>query len=221
MTPQHRTPRVILRTIPLQHVKFALPPPMKGSHESLLRQNVRADQDGLKRIEDDADLASMLRSRQLVSLPVSNGLTIDSRLAASRRYCREWTANFLGDMARAHYSRFGVPLQVNSAVRTVAYQRHLRGINGNAAPSEGDIASPHLTGATIDIGKKGWSTSQIGWMRAYLLPLQSTGRIDVEEEFQQACFHITVYKNYSSRPLPGAVPSGHGAVDAMLAARVR
>ena len=33
-------------------------------------------------------------------------------------------------------------------------------------------------------------------MRAWLLPLQQAGKIDVEEEFHQACFHITVYKSY-------------------------
>jgi len=33
-------------------------------------------------------------------------------------------------------------------------------------------------------------------MRSWLLPLQSAGKIDVEEEFQQSCFHITVYKSY-------------------------
>jgi hypothetical protein len=38
-------------------------------------------------------------------------------------------------------------------------------------------------------------------MRAYLLPLQTAGKIDVEEEFQQSCFHISVYKSYvTSRP---------------------
>jgi hypothetical protein len=36
----------------------------------------------------------------------------------------------------------------------------------------------------------------MGWMRSWLLPLQKAGKIDVEEEFQQACFHITVYKTY-------------------------
>ena len=74
---------------------------------------------------------------------------------------------------------------------------HLLRINGNAAPAEGDVASPHLTGATIDIAKKGLSPSEVGWMRAYLLPLEAAGKIDVEEEFQQACFHITVYKDYA------------------------
>ena len=34
-------------------------------------------------------------------------------------------------------------------------------------------------------------------MRAYLLPLEVAGKIDVEEEFEQACFHITVYKDYA------------------------
>ena len=203
---QHRNVKATIPTRRLQHVKFALPPPMKGSRESLVRQNVRADQDGLTRIEDDDDIADMLRARQLVALPTSSGLRVDPRLASNRRYCRSWTASFLSDLSRAHYARFGTSLQVNSAVRTVAFQRHLQGINGNAAPAEGDIASPHLTGATIDIGKKGLTIAQIGWMRAYLLPLQAKGRIDVEEEFQQACFHVTVYKSYSPHSVPAADP---------------
>jgi hypothetical protein len=212
-------------TIPskrLQRAKFALPPPMKGSRESLVRQNVRTDQDGLTRIEDDDDIADMLRSRQLVSLPISSGLRVDPRLASNRRYCRSWTANFLSDLSRAHYARFRSPLQVNSAVRTVEFQRRLQGINGNAAPAEGDTASPHLTGATIDIGKKGLTISQIGWMRAYLLPLQAKGRIDVEEEFQQACFHVTVYKSYShTLPASDPLPSTARSSEAVVAARIR
>jgi hypothetical protein len=35
-------------------------------------------------------------------------------------------------------------------------------------------------------------------MRAWLLPLEQAGEIDVEEEFRQSCFHITVYKSYPS-----------------------
>jgi hypothetical protein len=37
----------------------------------------------------------------------------------------------------------------------------------------------------------------MAWMRERLLALQSAGKIDVEEEFRQACFHITVYKSYA------------------------
>jgi hypothetical protein len=102
-------------------------------------------------------------------------------------------------------------------VRTVVYQKQLMKINGNATAAEGDIASPHLTGATIDIAKQGLSRQEIGWMRAWLLPLEQAGKIDVEEEFQQSCFHITVYKSYvppkPARKTPAqakAAPAGTG-----------
>jgi hypothetical protein len=49
-------------------------------------------------------------------------------------------------------------------------------------------------------------------MRAYLLPLQTAGKIDVEEEFKQSCFHISVYKTYlSPRGDPG-IPSKSSAL---------
>jgi hypothetical protein len=179
-------------------------PPLRGSHESLVRQNQRADQEGLARIQDDADILALLRHGLLVSLPVSSGLHADPRLPANRRYCRPFTAHFLADLSHAYYARFHSSLQVNSAVRTVEYQRHLLRVNGNAAPADGDIASPHLTGATIDIGKKGLNNQQIEWMRNYLVPLESAGKLDVEEEFYQACFHISVYQNYLTRTVASA-----------------
>ena len=70
-------------------------------------------------------------------------------------------------------------------------------MNGNAADAEGDIVSPHLTGATVDLAKSGMTASQKAWMRRALLPLEQSGVIDVEEEFRQACFHITVYKEFA------------------------
>jgi hypothetical protein len=87
-------------------------------------------------------------------------------------------------------------LQLTSAVRTVEFQQKLQHTNGNAAPAEGETASPHLTGQAIDIAKHGLSITEIAWLRGYLLPLSQQGRIDVEEEFQQSCFHISVYKKY-------------------------
>lgn len=176
--------------------------PLRGSMASLLRQNRRSDAEGLVRIEDDAQLLQMEADRSIVPLPASSTLRVNADLPVDRRYCRPWTARFLTDLARSHYARFHRPFQVNSAVRTVRFQRSLQEINANAAPASGDLASPHLTGAAIDIGKKGMSFSEIAWMRARLLPLQTAGKIDVEEEFYQACFHITVYRSYEPpRPL--------------------
>jgi hypothetical protein len=118
-----------------------------------------------------------------------------------------------------HYQRFHTPLQVNSAVRTVEYQRRLLHINGNAAPAEGDVASPHLTGAAIDIAKKGLTAAEVAWMRAYLLPLEQSGKIDVEEEFKQSCFHISVYKSYVAQSSVDAAAAQRPA--ALMAAGVQ
>ncbi len=176
--------------------RLIVPPALKGSHEILLHQNEVADREGLDRIQNGADLLDMRSKRILVPLPTSHALGVDDRLPVDRRYCRPWTSQFLNNMARAHYARFHTQLQINSAVRTVEFQQHLIHVNSNAAPAEGDTASPHLTGQAIDIAKHGLSRTEVAWMRGYLLPLIQEGKIDVEEEFQQACFHISVYKKY-------------------------
>jgi hypothetical protein len=170
---------------------------LRGNHDSLVRQNERNAADDLERIEDDTDLADRIARGMLVPVPESPALAVNPSLPEDRRYCRPWTASFLSDLARAYDSQFHRPLTVSSAVRTVEYQRHLMRRNRNAAAAEGDIVSPHLTGATIDIAKSGLNRHELAWMRERLLSLQNQGLIDVEEEFRQACFHITVYKDYA------------------------
>ncbi len=199
--------------------RLIVPPAMKGSHEILVHQNEMADQDGLARIQNDADLERLRAAKQLVALPVSEELGVDERLPVNRRYCRPWTAQFLAAMARAHYARFHTPLQVNSAVRTVEFQERLRYSNGNAAPAEGETASPHLTGQAVDLAKHGLSMTEIAWMRGYLMPLVQQGKIDVEEEFQQSCFHISVYKKYTPQAAPRRdIPTRRSPANALAAA---
>ncbi len=171
---------------------------LRGTHDSLVRQNSRSEEESLERIEDDADLHDRIARGLLVRVPESGGLTVNPALPEDRRYCRPWTADFLTDLARSHRSQFHTPLVVSSAVRTGEYQKQLMRINHNAADAEGDIVSPHVTGATIDIAKSGLSSREMQWMRDHLFAYQTAGVIDVEEEFHQRCFHITVYKNYIS-----------------------
>jgi Family of unknown function (DUF5715) len=214
---------VILPALYNKRGRLIVPPPLKGSREILIHQNEVADRDGLSRIQNDDDLLNLRNQRLLVGLPASYALEVDERLPENRRYCRPWTAQFLATMARAHYAHFHTPLQVNSAVRTVEFQQHLLHINGNAAPAEGDTASPHLTGQAIDIAKHGLSLTEIAWMRGYLLPLVQEGKVDVEEEFQQSCFHISVYKKYLP-PVgsPGRyLASSHHSETSALAAAIR
>lgn len=232
--PQTADAAIFIPPARIRHI----PPPLKGSHASLLHQNEMANAEHIGRIEDDADLLRMRNAGLLVPIPVTAVLRVNENLPANRRYTRPWTARFLSDLSRAHYQRYHSYIQVNSAVRTVAFQRALLRVNGNAAPAAGDIASPHLTGQTIDIAKHELNQQEIAWMRLYLGPLQRAGKIDVEEEFQQACFHISVYKNYvpalksaapssrtATRTTPNraapAAPRRHNNSAALLAARLR
>lgn len=187
--------------------KLILLPAMKGSHEILVHQNQMAIADGLDRVEDDNQLLEMRRLKLLVALPDTDGMYPDGRLPQNRRYARPWTVRFLNDLSRAHFERFHTPLIVTSAVRTVAFQRRLVLTNGNAAPPTGEVASPHLYGQAIDIAKHGMSMTEIAWMRAYLTPVETAGKIDVEEEFQQACFHMSVYRRYLGLPAPRNTPT--------------
>ncbi len=197
--------------------QLILLPPMKGSHEILVHQNQMAVSDGLDRVENDAQLAEMRRLKLLVALPDTDAIYPNDVLPLNRRYARPWVVRFLNDLAQAHYQRFHTPLIVTSAVRTVAFQRHLVLVNGNAAPPTGDVASPHLYGQAIDIAKKGMSVTEIAWMRSYLTPVEAAGKIDVEEEFQQSCFHMSVYRRYAGLPEPNRVPEPPAARTLQLA----
>ncbi len=188
--------------------------PLKGSHDVLVHQNVMADNDGLERIQTDADLERLRAAHLLVSLPASESLHVNEDLPANRRVARPWTAMFAADIGRAFYARFREPIYLTSAARTVQYQARLQTVNGNAAGLWGDTASPHLTGQAVDLAKRGMSGAELAWMRGYLLPLMQSGKIDVEEEFHQACFHVSVYKSYAAgrRVLQHEVAQVHTAV---------
>jgi hypothetical protein len=199
---------VVLRPLYTRNGRLIVPPPMKGSRDILVHQNTMADSEGLDRIQDDADLDRMRAAHLLVPLSSSAAMEVNEGLPENRRYARPWTERFAVDTARAFYARFHQPLHLNSAVRTVEYQLRLQMVNGNAAAVDGDAASPHLTGQALDFGKHGMSVVQIAWMRAYLGPLMEAGKVDVEEEFQQACFHISVYRSYAPilKPKAKTVP---------------
>jgi hypothetical protein len=202
------SPAPATEVVSLHRRDLGLASPLRGSHASLERQDeISEGQDGLERIQDEDDLRDRIAHNFLVPVPTSGDLTINQNLPETHRYCRPWTAQFLSELASQHAVRFHSPLEVSSAVRTVDYQKQLERVNGNAAAAEGDIASPHLTGATIDIAKGNMTRDEIAWMRTSLLALQEAGKLDVEEEFKQSCFHITVYRSYASAPAAATQPA--------------
>jgi Family of unknown function (DUF5715) len=172
-------------------------PVFRPSRDSLLRQNEEIDRLELPRIQDDAELEQLKASEELVPIVVSEALRFDPRLDPDRRYCRPWTREFVDDLSQAFYKQFHSQIQVNSAVRTVKIQKKLRRHNRNAAPAEGEIASSHLAGLTVDLQRRGMSREQIKWMQDYMMPLKTLGLIEPEEERRQWVFHIMVSGRYT------------------------
>src|SRR5512146_237906 len=172
-------------------------PLLKGSHESLIRQNEEIDRLELPRIQNDDELNQLIDQGALVEISEQPGLHIAGNLKPNRRYSKAWTRDFVEDLGQAYYDEFGIPIQLTSAVRTADQQKKLRRRNRNAAPIEGDTASSHLAGLTVDIGKRGLTKKQHQWVENYFAKLRELGLIEVAEERRQACFHVMVSERYS------------------------
>jgi hypothetical protein len=182
----------------------------RPSHESLLLQNAEIDRLELPRIQDDTELEALKADGSLLAIVPNESLKIEPSLDPSRRYCRPWTLDFVNDLSQAYYNRFRAQIQLNSAVRTVKVQRKLRRHNRNAAPAEGDTASSHLAGVTIDLQRRGLSKEQITWMEHYLFYMKALGLVEPEEERRHWCFHIMVSGHYDEwRDTQDIVPVDH------------
>lgn len=179
---------------PFWHPMF---PPTRAS---LLAQNEEIDRLGLPRIKDDQQLQELVKEGQLVPLPLNVHLTVDPHLPENRRYCRPWTAMFLTNLSDAYYEQFHEPIRVNSAVRTVEVQKKLRRWNPNAAPIEGETASSHLAGLTVDLERKSLTLEEAQFIEHWLLPLRVKNLVEVEEEYREFCFHIMVSGDYGVMP---------------------
>ena len=171
-------------------------PVLRGSYESMLRQNEEINRLELPRIADEVELMELEARHELVPIEETEGVHVAIR-DASHRYSRPWTESFLQDLGEAYYKEFRQPIQVNSAVRTVEQQRKLRRHNGNAAPEEGETASSHLAGLTVDINKRGLTFKQHQFIQEHLLQLREHGLIEVAEERRQPVFHVMVSDRYT------------------------
>jgi hypothetical protein len=173
-------------------------PMFQGSHDLLVEQNVKLDQQQVQRMNTEYDLMKSETDNDLVQVSETDALKMADNLLDSRRYCRPWTRDFLSDISQAYYDVFHSPLQVTSLVRTSTQQLYLRRHNRFAAPAFGDTASTHLAGVAVDLSRRGLSNTQYQWIRSYLQPLQQKGLVDPIEE-RQPVLHVVVYQSYSDK----------------------
>ncbi len=193
--PAFAASRYTTRHRRIRHVAWN--PVLKGSTDSLLRQNEEIDRLQLPRIADNDQLLELERTQELVPISETRALRVSPSIQSDKRYCRPWCNQFLQDMSESYYKEFHTPLQVNSAVRTIEQQHKLRRHNGNAAPETGEHASSHLAGITVDLAKRGLTRAQHQWIEAYLKNLLDQGLVEAAEERRQACFHVMVSDRYT------------------------
>src|SRR5215470_9718647 len=163
-----------------RHVKWN--PVLKGSYDSMTRQNEEIDRLQLPRIADQQQLAELERTGELVPIEETSSLRWSSSIQADKRFARPWTNQFMQDMSEAYYKQFRTPLQINSAVRTMEQQQKLRRHNRNAAPEIGELASSHLAGTTVDLARRGLTKPQHAWIEEYLKNLRDQGLVVAAEE---------------------------------------
>jgi len=63
--------------------------------------------------------------------------------------------------------------------------------------AEGETASSHLAGLTLDIQRRGMSKEQIRFVQRYLFYLTALGLVEPEEERRQWVFHVMVSERYA------------------------
>lgn len=167
---------------------------LHGSRSALMEQNLMAQREGLSHITHTRQLKIFEKKKLLVPLRSGTAVKIDRRLLREYSYARPETRLFVRRLSRDFARKFHKPLQINSAVRTVDYQKQLRRKNRNAArATTGLLQSSHTTGATIDIAKKGMSRTELNWMRERLIRLERAGYIEATEEHRQPVFHVMVF----------------------------
>jgi hypothetical protein len=180
------------------HVRrVAWNPVLRGSMDSMVRQNEEIDRLQLPRIADNDQLLELERTQELLPIQETRALRVSPSLDADKKFCRPWCNQFLQDMSAAYFAQFHAQLQVTSAVRTMEQQQKLRRHNGNAAPEVGEHASSHLAGITVDLAKRGLTRAQHQWIEEYLKNLRDQGLVEAAEERRQACFHVMVSDRYT------------------------
>lgn len=169
---------------------------LRATSESQVLQNEQADRDRLSRMDDQEMIARFARLQLLVPVDDETRNFYVYNVPDERRYLRPWAKLFLERLSRQYRAHFGKPLRITSMVRSEDHQRALQGRNPNAAAPVGEKRSAHLTGACLDISKKGMSRDQMRWVRQVLSSLKEKGYLFAVEEFTIPNFHIMVHRNY-------------------------
>ena len=162
------------------------------SHTEQIAQNQVIERLNLLRIKDSKQLNALIRRGRLVPIRSTAVLSVESGLPMERRYCLVSTLVLLEELSARYHERFGEPIVVTSAVRTMQVQSWLLRFNRNAAPIHGEAASSHMTGATVDISRRHMTREQDRFVEGALEVYTLYNKAIYIKENTQRCFHIFV-----------------------------
>ena len=113
--PESEEQAPAVETASLPSTRKQMPSPLRGSYESLVRQNEKTEADGLERIEDDADLDDRIARKMLVPFP-------SPRRSTSTRTCRR-TAATADPGRRASSPTWRAPMRPRFMARSKSARR--------------------------------------------------------------------------------------------------
>jgi Family of unknown function (DUF5715) len=176
-----------------------------GSHESMARQNLVAQQHDYAYLRTTQEVVQAIGSGVLVAVHGND----DFQLATgevSFPYARPEVKTFLEQLSSAYRAACGEPLVVTSLVRPISRQPW------NASP-----ISVHPTGMAVDLRRSDRHGCR-QWLESTLLALESEGMIEAIRERWPPHYHVAVFPDPLLLPGPIGDPNGVVRVAALASA---
>ncbi len=195
---------VILLIAPVAAVPAAAQS-LYGSHESMVRQNLVAQQHDYAYLRTTQEVVQSVGSGVLVAVHGND----DFQLAfgeVSFPYARPEVKTFLEQLSSAYHAACGEPLVVTSLVRPISRQPW------NASP-----ISVHPTGMAVDLRRSDRHGCR-QWLESTLLALEGEGMIEATRERWPPHYHVAVFPDPLLLPGPIGDPNGVVRVAALATA---
>jgi Family of unknown function (DUF5715) len=152
---------------------------LQGSHESVVKQETVAQQNGFAYLRTTAEVVAASQSGTLLTLTGNE----DYQLAedVSFPYARAEVKGFVEEVAHRYAAACGEPLVVTSLTRPMDHQPW------NASP-----LSVHPTGMAVDL-RRSFRPACRRWLENALLMLEGKGLIEATRESFPAHYHVSVF----------------------------
>lgn len=159
-------------------VAARLAPELRGSHDSMVRQNEAAQVNHYAFVRDEQQIHDLIGRNELVEVRATRELAFKG---VSYAYARPVVREFVERLAHDYHEACDTPLVVTSLVRPLSRQPR------NASP-----LSVHPAGMAVDLHIPPLPACRI-WLEKHLLALEARGVIDVTRERRPPHFHVAVY----------------------------